>query len=254
MFFEKMKWPEINALSRNDIVVVCCLGSLEQHSWHLPMITDSLIGEEIVRRLERCMPGELLCLPAIWLGCSSHHLSFAGTMSATLTTMLSVIRDITSSVAQHGFRKLLFVNSHGGNQPAMSASIQELGHEFPNMKIVGVTYWDVAKNELAAIRESEFGGMGHACELETSIVLAVAGELVDMSRAEKDGILAESTYSRSEMLASSAVNVYKPMSEMSHHGGFGDPSLATAKKGESFLDAIVSGLSALCTDILTERI
>lgn len=254
MFLEKMKWPEINALCRNDVVVVCCLGSLEQHSWHLPMGTDYLIGEEIVRRLERSMPEELLCLPAIWLGCSSHHLSFAGTMSATLTTMLSVIRDITSSVAQHEFRKLLFVNSHGGNRAAMSASIQELGHEFPNMEIVGVTYWDAAKKELAAIRESEFGGMGHACELETSIVLAAAGELVDMSRAEIDGIPAGSAYSRSEMLSGPSVEVYKSMNEMSHHGGFGDPSLATAQKGESFLDAIVSSLSALCADILAERI
>ncbi|MGH9616089.1 MAG: creatininase family protein [Acidobacteriaceae bacterium] len=254
MFLERMKWPEVDALCRSDIAVVCCLSALEQHSWHLPMGTDYLIGGEIVRRLERSAPEKLLCLPAIWLGCSSHHLTFAGTMSATLSTMSSVIRDITFSVHRHGFRKLLFINSHGGNRAALSASVQELGHEFPNMQIVGATYWQVAKQEIAAIRGSEFGGMGHACELETSVVLAVAGELVDMSRAEKDGILAESTYSRSEMLAGSLVDVYKSMNEMSHHGGFGDPCLATAQKGERFLDAIVGGLSALCADILAERI
>ena len=254
MFLETMKWPEVDALCRNDIVVVCCLSAVEQHSWHLPMGTDYLIGGEIVRRLERSMPEKLLCLPAVWLGCSSHHLSFAGTMSARLPTMSSVIRDITFSVAQHKFRRLLFLNSHGGNRAVMGASIQELGYEFKNIEIVGVTYWEVAKKELASIRESKFGGMGHACELETSIVRAVAGELVDMSRAEKDGVLSESTYSRSEMLAGSSVEVYKSMDEISHHGGFGDPSLATAQKGESFLDTIVGALSELCADILAERI
>lgn len=249
-----MKWPEVEALCRNDIVVVCCLSALEQHSWHLPMGTDYLIGEEIMRRLERSMPEKLLCLPTVWLGCSSHHLSFAGTMSTSLATMQAVIRDITLSVSQHGFRKLLFINSHGGNRAVLAASIQELGHELPNMDIIGVTYWEVARKELASIRESEFGGLGHACELETSIILAAAGELVDMSKAEKDGVLAESVYSRSEMLDGSSVNIYRSMSRISRHGGFGDPCLATAQKGESFLDAIVNGLCELCTDTLAGRI
>lgn len=249
-----MKWPEVEALCRDDVVVVCCLSALEQHSLHLPMGTDYLIGKEIIRRLERSMPDKLLCLPTVWLGCSSHHLSFAGTMSTTLSTMQGVIRDITFSVNKHGFRKLLFINSHGGNRAALAASIQELGDELQHLDIIGVTYWEVVRNELASIRESEFGGLGHACELETSIILAAVGELVDMSKAEKDGIIAQSIYSRSEMLDGSSVNIYRSMSRISRHGGFGDPCLATAQKGESFLEAIVNGLRGLCADTLAGQI
>jgi len=249
-----MKWPEVDALARNEVVIISCLSAVEQHSWHLPMGSDFIIGSEIVRRLEQSMPRDLLCLPTIWLGCSSHHLHFAGSMSARLATMLHVIRDIAASIHGHGFRKLLFVNSHGGNRAALAAAVQEVGHEFSSMDIVGVTYWELAKDDLASIRESKFGGMGHACELETSILLAVAPPLVDMSRAEVDGIPSASIYTRSDMLAAPPVAIFKAMDKITRHGGSGDPRTATAQKGEKFLDVIVAKLVDLCNDMRAGKV
>ena len=253
MFLETMKWPEVDKLDRDDVIAACCISALEQHSLHLPLGTDYVIGSGILRRLEELMPNRLLCLPTVWLGCSSHHLSFAGTMSASTKTMHRVIRDVASSIIGHGFGKILFLNSHGGNRAALACSIQELGHEFPDAGIVGATYWEVVNKELSEIRDTELGGMGHACELETSIMLALAGELVDMSKAEQDGIPAISGFSRAEMLADATVNIYKPFTEISHHGGYGDPRSASAQKGERFLGVIVTGLEALCGDLLAGR-
>src|ERR1039458_4402587 len=105
MFLETMKWPEVDKLDRHDVIAVCCISALEQHSLHLPLGTDDVIGSGILRRLEERMPNRLLCLPTVWLGCSSHHLSFAGTMSASTKTMKIVIRDVASSIIRHGDRK-----------------------------------------------------------------------------------------------------------------------------------------------------
>ena len=78
MFLQEMKWPEVDALDREKVIAVVCISALEQHSLHLPVSTDYLIGVEIVRRVEHDLPRTLLCLPPIWLGCSDHHMDFVG--------------------------------------------------------------------------------------------------------------------------------------------------------------------------------
>jgi creatinine amidohydrolase len=253
MFLSDMAWPEVDAISR-DVIVVCAVSALEQHGPHLPLGTDHMLGTEIVRRIEARMPDRLLCLPTVWFGCSSHHMSFAGTVSVSVSTMQAVLRDTVSSVLRHGFRKVLFLNSHGGNRAMLACSIQQLGEEFPDAVLVGATYWDLVNDQLWKMRDSEFGGMGHACELETSILLCLAPRLVDMTKAVRDGRIAQSKYTRSEMLVDSAVSIYRPMSAITQDGTFGDPRSATAEKGERFLTAITDAVESLCADIFADRI
>jgi creatinine amidohydrolase len=255
MFLHDMKWPEIDALDREKVIAVACISALEQHSLHLPVSTDYLIGSEIVRRVERELPSTLLCLPPIWQGCSSHHMDFAGTISISVETMSHMLRDIVESVMKHGFRKLLILNSHGGNRATLSYTIQAIGHKYAGALIVGATYWDLVTKELWQARETEFGGMGHACELETSILLNIAPELVDLSKAEPDGMtLSESEFGRNEMLSSAAVAVYKTFAETSRQGGHGDPRSASAEKGERFLEIITTGVKRLCHDMLAGKV
>jgi creatinine amidohydrolase len=254
MFLEKMKWPEVDALDRERVLVVCCISALEQHSLHLPMGTDYLIGTELVRRLEGRIADRLLCLPSVWLGCSSHHMGFAGTITASTRTMQKNLHDIASSARLHGFRRILFLNSHGGNRAVLGCSIQDLGEKFPELTIVGATYWDIAKEKLEKLRVTGFGGMGHACELETSIVLAVDSTLVDRSKAHPDGMMEKSRFTRGEMLSSPAVAIFRSTRRTSVNGGFGDPSTANADKGEEMLNAIVGSLEELCLDMLAGKI
>jgi len=255
MFLQQMKWPEVDALDREKVIAVASISALEQHSLHLPVSTDYLIGSEIVRRVEHELPRTLLCLPPIWLGCSSHHMDFAGTISLSVETMSHVLKEVTDSVMRHGFRKLLILNSHGGNRATLSYTIQAIGHSYAGAMIVGATYWDLVTQDLWQARETEFGGMGHACELETSILLSIAPHLVDLSKAEPDGMtLSESEFGRNEMLASASVSVYKTFAETSRHGGHGDPRTASAEKGERFLGIITYGVKRLCDDMLAGKI
>lgn len=254
MFLEKMKWSEVAELPREEMIVVCGISAMEQHSLHLPMGTDFFIGSELVRRLEAELPSKLVCLPVIWFGSSSHHMDFAGTVSVSSHNMVMLLGDIARSVHAHGFRKLLLLNSHGGNRGVLARCVQELGEEIPDLGIAGATYWEVAKSEISAIRETPFGGLGHACELETSIMLRIDHALVDMSKAKPDGLASQSRFTQGEMLHTPPVSVYRTMKQMSQHGGVGDPILASAEKGERMLQAITSELRAVCEDFFTGRL
>lgn len=254
MFLERMTWQEVDLLDRDKMLAICCISATEQHSLHLPMGTDCFIGSEIVRRIEATMPSQLLCLPTVWFGSSSHHMDFAGTISVSASTMRAVLRDIASSLYAHRFSRVLFLNSHGGNRVLLASAIQELGEMLPRLQAVGATYWELAKGDLSALRESAFGGMGHACELETSIMLTVYPSLVKMDKAEQDGIMSRSDFGRHEMLSGAMVSTYRTMKQMTHHGGFGDPSTASSEKGEEMLRVITSRLVALCKDLLEDRL
>ena len=254
MFLEEMKWPEADALPREKVIALCCISALEQHSLHLPMGTDYFIKRELILRLEAEFPDGLLCLPVVWFGYSNHHMDFAGTVSASLQTMTQVLRDVARSIHTHGFRKLLLLNSHGGNRALLARSIQELSEEFPDLQIAGATYWDLSRDRLTAIRETPFGGLGHACELETSIMLAIRGDLTDMTKAAPDGHPPESHFSRGEMLSPPIADTYKRFKSFTNHGGFGDPTGASAEKGERMLKAIVTELCALCEDFFADRL
>ena len=254
MFLEKMKWSEVAALPREQMIVVCCISAMEQHSLHLPLGTDFFIGSEIVTRLERELPQELVCLPSIWFGSSGHHMDYPGTISVTSHNMVQLLRDIARSVYAHGFGKLLLLNSHGGNRGLLARSVQELGEEIPDLQVAGATYWEVAKEQLTALRESPFGGLGHACELETSIILQIDKSLVDMNMAQADGIESKSRFTRAEMLHPPVVATYKTMKQITHHGGVGDPTIASAEKGEKMLEAITAELRLLCEDFLAGKL
>lgn len=254
MFLDQMTWPEVDAVDRSHTLVVGCVAATEQHSHHLPLSTDSTIGTAILQRLNARLPDRTLILPTVWLGCSHHHLDFPGSLSTRWEHMLATIRDISESVLRHGFAKLLWLNSHGGNQAVLGVAVQQLADAHKDATIVAATYWTMAAKELNALRESSPGGIGHACELETSIMLAVAPHLVHMDRAEADGMQPASEFSQGEMLIPPCVTVPRPFKAFTHHGGFGDPTIASAEKGERFLAAIVGRLTALCEDILAGRI
>lgn len=254
MFLEKMKWAEVAALPREETVFVCSVSAMEQHSLHLPLGTDFFIGGEIVKRLEAAFPEKLVCLPTLWFGSSGHHMDFPGTISLSSHNVVLVLKDIAKSIHAHGFRKILLLNSHGGNRGLLARTVQELGEELPGLAMVGATYWEVAKDQLTALRETPFGGIGHACELETSIILNIDSNLVDMSKAKADGILSASRFTRNEMLHPPVVAVYRTMKDTTNHGGFGDPTVATAEKGETMLQAIIGELRSLCEDFFAGRL
>ena len=248
MLLQEMTWQEINALDRSTIVVAT-FGAMEQHGTHLPLETDALIGREIARRLDAACGGRLLILPTQWLGLSLHHMSFSGTLTASVDTYLAMVFDLLGSVAQAGFQKIMVINSHGGNVSALDLVLTKCREQYPKTRMIGVTYWNAAATQLNALRESAVGGMGHACELETSLVLAIRPDLVRGEHVSPDGRQALSEFLSKDMLVGGSVSISRHFSEISKHGAVGDPRTASAEKGKRFFEVIVARLAKLVGEI-----
>lgn len=248
MNLAEMTWHEIDQLDRSTVAVVP-FGAMEQHGAHLPMETDARIGQELARRLDRACDGRLLILPVEWLGLSTHHMRFPGTLTASVDTYLALASEVLGSIAQAGFRKILVLNSHGGNVSALDVVLTKCRDRYPETRMVLVTYWNAAAAELRKLRESADGGMGHAGELETSLMLAAKPGVVRTSSLQPDGSWSRSPFLAKDMLSGGIASVSRSFADISRHGGVGDPRTATAEKGEKFFSAIVARLAELVREL-----
>lgn len=245
---------EINRLDRARTAVVVPFAAVEQHGPHLPVGTDTIITQALGERLEKRIPDRVLLLPVELFGSSPHHLVFSGTLSLTSRTFLEVAWELADSLARHGFHHFLLLNGHGGNQALLNVAVQEIRLKRPELKIAHATYWTVAAEEFARIRESKEGGMGHACEMETSILLALRPELVRRELAEPGGDPPRSAWDHHDMLRPALVGQFRFWSEMTRNGVLGDPTLAKAAKGERFLEAAVRALEGIAAALLEGKI
>ena len=110
MQYGECNWTQIPDQAHK--VVVVPVGSLEQHGHHLPLLTDSMIGAEIVRRAESVLGEEAVFLPMLWLGASQHHRRFPGTVSVRNETFTHMLMDVMESLIDSGFKRILILNSH----------------------------------------------------------------------------------------------------------------------------------------------
>ncbi len=242
MILSEMTSPEIDALPR-DIVVLIPIASCEQHSTHLPVFTDSMIGGEVARRVHECAPNDVLVLPVQWLGYSQHHIRYPGTVSAISETHLLLMMDIVASMVGHGFKKILIQNSHGGNSAGISVLLQRLMERYPDGDVEFYTRWAWASmDKLNAIRDLGNEGSGHAGETETSMILAMRPDLVRTENFDADGEKAG--------MQVPGVSSYHRFDQRTRHGGVGDPRPATPEKGEAMLKASAEEIAA---DVLKIR-
>ena len=243
MRLEHARWPDLPSLS--DRIFVVPLGSLEQHGKHLPVFTDSLIIGNVADRVEALRSERVVMLPVQWLGHSPHHRRF-GCVSLDLFPYIEMIRGLCRSLIAMGARRILLLNGHGGNDVPCKAALRELKSEFESLHdlyIAYATYWNLAAAEFTEIRESPVGGMGHACEMETSILLAAHPELVDVSKATRGGPSEEGGFKTIDMLKGEPFFMINEFDEFSETGVIGMPDFATAEKGEKFLDAAAQAVA-----------
>ena len=238
MLLQEMTWPEINNLSR-DIPVVVPVAALEQHGQHMPVFTDSLLVGEVVRRVGATMSDRLLIAPLMWLGNSHHHMDFQGTLSASPRVYLDLLNDLAENLIAHGFRRIVFVNGHGGNiTPGKQAifEIRQRHRDRSDLLLLFASYWDNADPN-AGRSDLVQSQMGHACEWETSMMLRLApglvGDLKNLEPVEFGNAFEPATRGW----------ITKDRTEPGH---IGDPAQATAEKGETlfrrFTDDVVAFL------------
>lgn len=175
-----MNWPAVAALSR-DTPVVIPTAALEQHGHHLPVFTDSMLVGEITRRAESQLRDRTLFTPVVWLGNSQHHIDFPGTMSAAPRTYIDMLVDVVENFLTHGFRRIVVVNGHGGNNvPGDQAlfEVRQRHRQRDDLMLVFACYWALGCKPHEVDTTFAQHAMGHACEWETSMILALAPHLV----------------------------------------------------------------------------
>ena len=203
--------------------------------------------------LDNQIPNDVLILPTVQVGCSHHHLDFDGTLSLQHASFQSVVMDMADAVLGQGFRHLILFNSHGGNQAIGHSILEQLGYKHPQHHLFMLTWWKLAADALKALNETGAGGVGHAGEFETSLMLLIAPDLV-----HKDFIQTganQSTYSWAEMdmLRGAPVSFYRTMKQMTPNGVFGDPTGASEDKGHKITELVMAELQQVVLDIKNAR-
>jgi creatinine amidohydrolase len=253
--YEEFTWPEIRDAVAQNRVAVLPVGTIEQHGPHLPLVTDVLTASEISRRAVREIPGEAVLLPSVFYAFNEHHLDFPGTIAVRGDTFINYVTDIGRSLAHHGFRKILLVNGHGSNVPFLDIAARNITNETPAICAMAPWWNLLPKQLLKDLRESEFpGGMAHGCELETSVLLYLRGDLVQMDKAERDLPVQRSEFFYWDLQSPSPVFFQEFFSRYSRTGTLGDPTKASVHKGELFVKAAVETMIRLIRELRTKEI
>ena len=234
-------WPEISAALKARSIPILPFGAHEQHGAHLPLQTDSIMATELARRVATAVDGMLL--PTLAYGETSNNAGFPGTLSLSFDTVVAIALDLGRALAVQGAPGFVIINGDFGNQAPLklAAKRMTLGQGVPVLPTLVVDY--PGFGELAAqLASTQPAGPGfyHADEVETSIVLAVRPETVQMERAEPAYPTFPNTYP----------SLFTPLHEISPTGVFGDPRPATAETGEKLLDGLTLRAAALVREFL----
>lgn len=238
-------WQEAASLVEEDRLVIVPIGSSEAHGPHMPMDTDTHQVDTVA-----CLLAErvgAVVAPALPYGYAQMWMGFPGTITLSPQTFITVLTEIGSSLVRHGFRRIMLLNGHRPNGTSVDVAarriVDSVQGERP-LEITGVSYWEPGAADVHALRKSQVGGMGHACEMETSFQLATRPHLVHMERLE--GV-------HTPLVGWDLVAPVEPARTYQvwpEAGGddvavFGDPRVASAESGHAFLDAVLDGLERM---------
>jgi creatinine amidohydrolase len=251
MIWDQLTSPEIDALGRR-IPVVLPIAATEQHGSHLPVATDRMIGAHFAHQLHLALPDQVLILPAVGIGCSKHHMDFTGTLTLSHETFILQVEEIVQSVIHHGFSSIILLNSHGGNQGVGQVLVEKLGYKYPQCEMVMTSWWHLGREELLDITETGFGGVGHAGEFETSLIMQIAPDLVNHQKLTDGANQPGYSWAEGDLLHSPRVSHFRTMKQMTPNGTFGDPRAASSEKGEKITEIVVKNLKGLVQDLLSK--
>jgi creatinine amidohydrolase len=236
-------WLELRELSRrDDIVIVIPTATLEDHGYHLPIDTDVRLIEAIshgaIERFNDRERGAAMLFPTAVHGYTPHHMDFPGTVTLRWNVFVESLLDYGRSLCRHGFDRILVVNGHGSNAPLVDLAARLINLEHRGAVCMAATLYLTTPESARLLereRNSERGGMSHACELETSMYLALAPELVQMDKAVRE-IPDWNDNVWNDWPAGGPLSYWPHWSGFSQSGVMGDPTVADAEKGRMFLE------------------
>lgn len=242
MKFHEMTAPELKKVPRNSVVVVAPIAACEQHSRHLPTYTDTILVTAVAEGVEQRLAKQVLLLPTLWFGASHHHLPYGGTLSANVDLHVTILCELLRPLLDDGYQRVMLLNGHGGNIDTLHVALRRLQPHYRDRALTGASYWELAEKELAALAEGGRKSMGHACEFETSMIMALRPDLVRRDQIKNDP-RADDPNLRGLFMADD-------MKQMTDHGAVGFPELATPEKGRAFLNAAIERTSEIVQALL----
>jgi len=236
----ELTWPEAKVRLQLVDVALLPVGSIEQHGPHLPLDTDAFDAAHLAREVAMaCSEPRPLVLPLVPYGVSYHHDDFAGTLSVSPDTLAKMVQDIGMSAARNGVKKLIIINGHGGNDPALHFAAQLINRDASIFTCVdsGET------SDTDVFRIAETPNDVHAGEIETSTTLALRPGLVRMDKARKFVPKFSSHYL--DFTSKRSVVWHAKTVRISKSGVLGDPSKASREKGERIWAVMIRNLVEL---------
>lgn len=235
------------ALDRAKAVAILPIGAVEQHGPHLPLSVDRDLTLAVLTRALPLIPRDLtvLALPVQAIGKSTEHEAWAGTLSLSAATLMSVLHDIAASVHRAGISRLMFLNGHGGNRSILDVACRDLRAE-TGLITAHVAWDDLAETEVV-VGEAEAANGLHAGDVETSAMLAAHPARVRMDLAETFGS-AHLDWQRDHPDLGLGMAPFRPgwlMGDLNAKGAIGDAAAATAAKGDVLLDTAARRLARL---------
>lgn len=243
--YEKLTWEEINKVIGENRVILLPVGSTEQHGLHLPMDVDNLLARQVCLGAAEKVPDQVLVMPNVNYGFNTHVMDFPGQITVNGSAFIQYVLSITKSLAYHGFRRIILVNGHGSNMPFLDIVARQTILETKGETLcMALIHTNLAKDVAGQIRESEIGGMAHACEWETSMYLYLNEKDVRFDKAV-DEKHPNSEFIWSDIQQKCPVSYTPWTSSVTKSGVSGSATLSTKEKGRMLFETETERLARL---------
>lgn len=248
---ELLTTEEVASIDKERATVVLPIGAVEQHGAHLPCATDVIVADLLTDlAIARLAPGhDVWRLPALAFGRSVEHIGYAGTVALRTETLLAVCNDVADSLAASGFRRLVFLNGHGGQPQLLEVVARDIRLRTGLLVFPILSYrLGVPEGVISSSHEFEHGI--HGGELETSLLLSLAPDLVHTDRLEPGGAAASELFAACDHLSlEGALPTAWLTEDLSANGTIGDPRAAGVEKGHRIVEHWVEGLAGVLREI-----
>ena len=256
-FWADLKSPDFARLDLTRSIAVLPVAAIEQHGPHLPLSVDTDLVNGVIAAALPHLPEALpvLFLPTQSVGLSPEHARFAGTLTLKAETVIHLWTELAESVARTGVKKLVLLNSHGGQVGVMDVVARDLRARL-NMLVYSVNWFNLplideqgsSVSELFSAHEHRFGI--HAGDMETSMMLALKPERVDMTQAQNFHSTSQDRSEKFTILGDGrSAKLGWQMQDYNPQGAVGNASAASAEKGRALLGAAGRSLAQLLTEI-----
>jgi creatinine amidohydrolase len=249
-FFPYLTWQQVKALpDKENTLVIQPIGAIEQHGPHLPLVVDAAIATAVVgkalHQLDSRIPA--YALPPLCYGKSNEHGAFPGTITLSAQTLMAVLMEMAMSLYRAGFRKLVLVNAHGGQPQVLEIVARDLRQQQGDFNVFPLSVWGAPHCAAELVGDDEYAQGIHAGDVETSVMLALLPEQVDMTKAVRDF---PSAFAPGSLLSlEGRLPTAWTMADLSKSGVVGDATAATAAKGEAILSSLAEGWVSVFEEI-----